>query len=194
VIEIKGVSPSSLLVHFGARIEAELSPAPIFEDLTNCLTSDVPSDIQEQVGSFYRSVFSGVNRAGHGTLAAVISARRRTVPERFRDGIILAPRVSVAERVQSVLAKNDCSSNTQLQACAALITGMLLSDGVTIFGSDGTVRAYNVFIKHPKGRANVSGGARMRTFDAMADLLGEELVGAFIQSQDGQVQFRGNKR
>jgi hypothetical protein len=157
------------------------------------LTLDVPSDFQEQVGSFFRNVFSGVFRASHGTLAAIISARKRAIPKSFRDGIALSPPISAAAKIHDVLTKSDCNSNTRLQACAALITGMLLSDGITLFGSDGTVLAYNVFLKHPEKTASVTGGARMRTFNALADRVGQDLLGAFIQSQDGRVQFKGER-
>jgi hypothetical protein len=194
VIQVRGVWLSSLLVYFGATIEAEVSPVPILQELVNSLAADVPDEIQEQVSSFYTTVFSGVSRAGHGALAGVMSGRKRALPPKFRDGIVLSPPLSIASKIQNVLAKSDCGSNTQLQACAALITGMLLSDGITLFGSDGTVRAYNVFIKHPKGPANVAGGARMRTFEVMCDLVGSDLVGAFIQSQDGRVEFQGKPR
>ncbi len=182
VIQVKGVSQSSLVVHFGATTETQVSPVPILNQLTDCLTSDVPTEIQEQVGSFYRTIFSGVFRAGHGTLAAVISSTKRSIPKAFRDGIPLSPPISVTSKVQDLLGKTDCGSNTQLQACAALITGMLLSDGITLFGSDGAVRAYNVFIKHPRETTGATGGARMRTFNVLASRVRRDLVGAFIQS------------
>src|SRR5260370_7317479 len=183
VIQVKGVSQSSLLVHFGAAIEDEVSAVATLNQLTDCLTLDVPADVQEQVGTFYRAVFSGVCRAGHGTLAAIISGAKRTIPKTFQDGIPLSPSISVTSKVQDVLAKSDCASNTQLQACAALVTGMLLSDGITLFATDGTVRAYNAFINHPRKIANPGGGPRMRTFIVMSEVVGRCLVGAFIQSQ-----------
>jgi hypothetical protein len=194
VIQVSGFSHSSLLVHFGATKEIEVSPLPRLKEFVGCVIRDVPGEINEQSASFFTGVLSGVLRAGHGTLAAVIPARRRTVPKVFRDGIILSPRISVGDKIKEVLAKSDCSSNAKLQACSALITGMLLSDGITVFGSDATVRAYNVFVKHPKTSESAVGGARTRTFKVMSGLLRGDLIGALIQSQDGRVEFRGKKR
>ena len=193
VIQVNGVSQSSLLVYFGATIESDVSPIPVLNEWITSLVADVAADIQEQTASFYKNVFSGVLRAGHGTLAAVMHGENEKVPQSFRgDGIILAPPISVASKIEEVRSTRDCNSNAKLQACAALITGMLLSDGITLFGSDGTVRAYNVFIRHPKGVGNVTGGARMRTFKVMSGLVGRDLLGAFIQSQDGRVDFHGS--
>jgi hypothetical protein len=195
VIQVNGFSRSSLLVHFGAAKSIEVSPLPKLQGFANCIVKDVPEYIQEQVASFFMQVLSGVLRAGHGTLAAVISARKRMVPKAFRrDGIVLTHSISVPARVADVLVKTDATSNARLQAAAALITGMLLSDGITIFGSDGTVRAYNVFVKSPKSAHAAVGGARTRTFKMMASLVGKDLVGALMQSQDGKVEFKGNAR
>jgi hypothetical protein len=194
VIQVSGFSHSSLLVHFGATKDVEVSPLPKLNDFIACIVRDVPGEIQEQVGSFYMNVLSGVLRAGHGTLAAVMPTRRRTVPKSFRDGITISPRISVPDKIRQMLAKSDFNSNAKLQACSALITGMLLSDGITLFGSDGTVWAYNIFLKHPKGSESVAGGARTRTFKVMCELVGKDLVGALIQSQDGRIDFYGKRK
>jgi len=191
VIQVNGFSRSSLLVHFGATKDVEVSPTPKLVEFTDCLTEDVPAEVQEQVATFYQTVFLGVLRAGHGTLAAVVPGKKRAMPKEFRDGVILSPAISVVRKIQEVLTKSDCGSNAKLQASAALITGMLLSDGITVFGSDGTVRAYNVFVKHPKTSPSAVGGARTRTFNVMCGLIDDVLVGALIQSQDGRVEFKG---
>jgi hypothetical protein len=194
VIQISGSARSSLLVHFGATKDIEVSPLPKVHDFVECIVSNVPEELREQIAGFYMSVFSGVLRAGHGTLAAVLAAKRLTVPKAFRDGVIFSPPIDIAEKIREMLKKRDTTSNAKLQASSALITGMLLSDGITIFGSDGKVRAYNVFVKHPKKRADALGGARTRTFNVMRDLVGKDLVGALIRSQDGRVDSHGKTK
>ena len=194
VIQVSGFSRSSLLVHFGAAKDVEVSPLPKLGDFVDCIVRDVSLDVQEQTASFFLAVFSGVLRAGHGTLAAVMPGRKRALPTAFRDGITISPRISVPAKIKDMLAKLDCNSNAKLQASSALITGMLLSDGITLFGSDGTVWAYNIFVKHPRGSEGVVGGARTRTFKVMRGLVGTDLVGALIQSQDGRVDFYGKHK
>jgi len=187
VIQVSGVSESALLVHFGATKEVEVSPLPKLRDFIDCLVRDVPGEVQEQVASFYEKVLSGVLRASHGTLAAVVPRRRRKLTKAFGDGASLSPLISVAAKIGKVVSRPDCNSNSKLEACAALITGMLLSDGITVFGSDGTVRAFNVFVKHPRDSGSAFGGARTRTFKVLCGLVGRDLVGALMQSQDGRV-------
>lgn len=196
VIRVSGFSHSSLLVHFGATKQGatkqiDVSPLPKLNRFVDCIVRDVSDEMREQVSSFFTNVFSGVLRAGHGTLAAVMPKSKRTVPKAFQDGTPLSPRISIPARVKEMLIKSDCTSNARLQASSALITGMLLSDGITLFRSDGTVWAYNIFIKHPRGLDSVVGGARTRTFRVMRNLVGADLVAAFIQSQDGRVDFYG---
>ena len=70
---------------------------------------------------------------------------------------------------------------------------MLLSDGITLFGSDCTYRAYNVFIKHPQGSQNVAGGARTRTFKVMSCLIGEVLLSHSFSRRMAESNFRGQE-
>jgi len=194
LIQVSGFSRSSLLVHFGATKDIELSPLPRLKEFITCITRDVPGEFQEQVAEFYLGVFSGVLRAGHGTLAAAVAGTKRAMPKAFKDGTTVKPQIAVVDRIKDVLEKTDCTSNTRLQASSALITGMLLSDGITVFGSDGSVRAYNAFVKNPKDGNSAIGGARARAFKVMSGLVGSDLIGAFMQSQDGRVDFCGKKQ
>jgi hypothetical protein len=194
VILVSGFSRSSLLVHFGATDTVEISPLPKLNNFVDAMIRDIPEDVREQAATFYSNVLSGVLRASHGTLAGVIPGAKRAVCQKFKDGIALSPAVSVSARIRDVLTAPNCSSNSKLQACSALITGMLLTDGITLFGSDGTVRAYNVFIKHPRGTDTAVGGARTRTFNIMRGLLGTHLVAALMLSQDGRVEYDGENQ
>ncbi len=195
VIELRGCSGSSLVVHFGAARTEEISPLPALNRFISLLVQDVAADVQEPTATFYRNVVTVVAHAGHGTLAAVVSGKRRALPRQFTDAIRLEPIIYVAQKVSEVLLTGDCQSNTQLLAYNALITGMLLSDGITVFGSDGTVRAYNVFVTHPHRRSGeaIAGGARHRTFAVLSSLVKNgKLMGALIQSQDGRTDFSGS--
>jgi hypothetical protein len=191
VIEVRGVSQSSLLVHFGAGRETDASPAPTIDRFVGTIVDEMPAAIQEQALMFYRGIVTDVLHSGHGALAAVIGKKRKALPKQFSDAIILTPPISVCDKISDLLAKAESQRNMQLQACSSLITGMLLSDGITVFGSDGTVRAYNVFVKHPKTKSAEAsaGGARHRTFQVLSNMVGKELRSAYMQSQDGRVDF-----
>ena len=155
---------------------------------------NVPLGIQEQVRSFYFRVFTTVLRSGHGCLAAVLHERNKKLPLKFRDGVAITPALDVASKVSSLLRTNDCESDTRLRATAALIRGMLCTDGVTLMRSDGSVTAYNIFIKSDKeiGKQTVAfGGARRRAFQTLCSWLGADLRSAFFLSQDGHAEYQG---
>jgi hypothetical protein len=153
----------------------------------------MPQRVQEQALGFYERLFIKVLQAGHGTLAAVMPSTRRVLPQTLRDGIQLGQPIAIAQYIEDVVAKGDSESNTRLNAIGALISGMLLSDGITLFASDGSVRAFNTFIKHPRRQAEHGarfGGARRRTFDLPCTMIDTSLTGVFMQSQDGRVEYK----
>jgi len=193
VVEVRGVGGASLLVHFGASRSTHVSPADALKALVACVVVKVDNSLKEQTSAFYERLFSRALKASHGTLVAVQPANRRVIPPALRDGVILRAPIRIVEPVSELLEHEDCLANTRLQAAGALILGMLLSDGITVFGSDGSVRAYNIFIKHPRSRgqqAQPSGGARRRTFDTLCSMIGKGLDCVFMQSQDGAVDFK----
>jgi hypothetical protein len=113
--------------------------------------------------------------------------------------VLIEPALNVCDRVSAVLEEkeNACGHNTRLRATAALIRGMLLVDGVTVFRPDGSAIAYNVFVKdstHLTTAVATFGGARRRAFQALCSQIGTELESVFFLSQDGHAEFRGSKR
>lgn len=193
LIEVKSASQSHLIIHFGTTKEGEASALPLLAGFLEALVENVAVDVQEQTGSFYRRIFLEVLRAEHGTLAAIMPARRNVVPPRLREGVVLSPPISIPDRVRELAKKTDSESERRLEASGTVVVGMLLSDGITLFGSDGTVRAYNIFVKHPRAKESGGkpvGGARTRSFNIIAGLVGTQLSAAFMHSQDGHVDVK----
>jgi len=194
-IQVSGAGGNSLKIHFGPTEQPGEDPLRVAEGFCKSIVADVPEILQEQVGNFYWRVFSGVLRSGHGCLAIVLKSAKRTLPPQFRDGVIITPALDIAARVESLLKGNNCESDTRLRATAALIRGMLSTDGVTVFRADGSVRAYNVFVRSPETpkASSAFGGARRRAFKALCSWVGRDILSAFFLSQDGHAEFRGNK-
>jgi hypothetical protein len=191
LIELKGVAHSSLLVHFGAARTEDASPVIAISGFVGEIVRDAPGSFQEQAATFYRQLLVDVLHAQHGTLAVVVKARSRVLPRQFSDAVPLIPKLDVCSRIADLLGKSDSTSSERVRACASLIKGMLLSDGITVFGSDASVRGYNAFVKHPrlKSAEAMAGGARLRTLTALEEMVGHCLRGAFMQSQDGHVKL-----
>jgi len=60
----------------------------------------------------------------------------------------------------------------RIQANEALLAGMLNSDGVVVFGTNGTVSRYRIFLKPRRAGergASHKGGGRRRTFELMRE-------------------------
>lgn len=193
IVEVRGFLKSCLLVNFGVTKEGDASPLEALERFVQIIISSAPVDLKELVYTFYSRLLSRIIKESHGTLAAVVSDKKRKIPNRMRDSIILNPVIDVIGKIRDLNSSGDARANTRLEACATLITGMMLSDGITIFGTDGTVRAYNAFIKHPRDAKSLIplGGARSRTYEVLCSMVGKDLVGAFMQSQDGKAEFKG---
>ena len=120
VIQVKGFSHSSLLVHFGATKDVEVSPLPKLNSFVGCIIRDVPDEIQEQVGAFYRTVFAGVLRAGHGTLAAVISGQCHS-NSGFPYLHVRSSKRSIGEFIRHIVRRSTlCLRNPQESAKGAL--------------------------------------------------------------------------
>jgi hypothetical protein len=191
MVALTGVRGSSITVSFGAARTPQVSPTEARAALVSAIVRDVVSDVQEQAAAFYHAIFSGVLRAAHGTLAVVVPSSKRSLPALFRDGVPLEKPVSASDSIRELLRSDSSAASTRLQGQAALISGMLLSDGITAFASDGSVKAYNIFIKHPKGTStSTHGGARRRTFDVLSSKVGSHLTFAFMQSQDGATYYK----
>ncbi len=70
---------------------------------------------------------------------------------------------------------------------------MLSFDGITVFSNDGRIIAYNVFIHAPAPEGVAQDkikGARRRAFTILESRLGESILAAFYQSQDGDTVFK----
>jgi hypothetical protein len=66
---------------------------------------------------------------------------------------------------------------------------MIDSDGVVVFGSDGSVLGYHVFLQpNDEEKLNVPefGGGRRRTFGLMRIRLNAVFSAVFFRSQDGE--------
>ncbi|HEV2221817.1 MAG TPA: hypothetical protein VGR84_02335 [Candidatus Acidoferrales bacterium] len=196
-IEVSGACKNRLRIHFGRVRRSDDDPVLIGARFCRSIVTRVPSEVREQVHNFYRRILGGVLKSGHGCLAIVLRSRpgERRLPSKFRDGVVIEPPIDISKKVATLLKGNNCESDVRLRATAALIRGMLSSDGITVFGSDGSVRAYNVFIKNPiraTGNAPGSGGARHRAYASLCSWVGYDIDSAFFLSQDGQAEFLGS--
>ncbi|WP_285008615.1 hypothetical protein [Pedobacter faecalis] len=190
LIEVKGVTADSLIISFGSHDGSAKSPIKIQDKFIDAILKNVNEDIKEQARNFYQKIFLEVLQKGHGTLACVINSNKKELPKKLSDGIILPKTINVVKTISDLLEKNDLQANSVLEGQFSLISGMMQSDGITVFKNNGSVVAYNVFVKHPAKvmKTATSGGARSRTFITLTDLIGSGIESAYLQSQDGNIE------
>ena len=197
VLELRGSGGVARYVYLsGARVDMPPLPATLGE-LVRSLTRDVEPDVLIDARTFYRRVFVTAMRDSHGMLVAVLPAEPRSTTGRlFADGLLLADPINIIEQIRTYRRAPSEETASAIQAIADLLQGMMSADGITVLRTDGTIAGFNVFIHHrapPRRNDQPVGGARRRTFDALAGEVGHELVGAFYRSQDGFAEWRGDR-
>lgn len=196
LIEVKGSKSPSLMISFGGREESKNSPMDNQMLFIDSIVKNVSPDIREPTRNFYKKIFNENLKIGHGALACVIDYKKRVMPKKLEDGILLKNRINIPVLVRELLDNDDLQSNSQLNGFYSVIIGMLQSDGITVFTDNGEVASYNVFIKHPLSiaKTNISGGARSRTYLTLCGMIGKGILSAYIQSQDGKIEIKRNER
>lgn len=195
LIEVKGIKADTLLVSYDNQHSFKDSPTNNQLNFIKTIVEKVDPELKEQTTNFLKKLYLEILQTGHGTLACSIKSDRKTLPKKLEDGIELSDRISIPNIITEVLDKNDLQANFNLDGTFSLISGMMQSDGITVFTDAGEIAAYNVFIKHPDKikKMNTSGGARSRTFLALSDMIGRGIKSAYIQSQDGKIEYRDGR-
>lgn len=195
LIEVKGINADTLLISYGNNDHIECSPIDNQLSFINCIVKGVKSELKDPTINFFRILFLKVLQEEHGTLACVINHKKKVIPKKLSDGISLLSRVNIPEMIEELLDKNDLQANSKLEGQLSLILGMMQSDGITVFTDKGEIAAYNVFVKHPEkiAKSKTLGGARSRTFLTLSNMIGNGIEAAYIQSQDGNIEYDDGK-
>ncbi len=190
IVEVRGASGLTRYVYLsGARSDAPPRTL-LLHGLLSTIVRDVPEPLVADTWTFYRRVFIDAMRTGHGSLVAV-SPSGAALCSTFADGQILEAPIDVAGSIARYHETRTEESRARVQAYARLLAGMMGVDGITLVRTDGAIIGYNVFIAHPheaSARRSLLGGARRRTYERLAALVGHELAAAFYRSQDGHME------
>ncbi len=172
----------------GSEEEAE-NPARFVNDFVGAVTRNVPEPMRPQLEAFYYRIGVELLTGDHGTLAGVLAPGVER-PGFLSDGIWFKEPVDITTWIHRDEEGATSEGARALLAYAQLIRRMMVMDGVTLFGSDGTVRAYSCFIREARPQVAstyILGGARRRAYHILRSQLGQSLIGALCRSQDGAV-------
>jgi len=143
----------------------------------------------EDFRPYLRRLLTDTLQRCHGTLLGVVEDQQTEIDPTFRDGTWPSPRIALAELRAAAAKTATADSLADLTAAEVLVQGMINSDGIVLFGSDGSVLAFRVFLKPNDEEATKlpeSGGGRRRTYELMKLRLGAAFKAVFFRSQDGQ--------
>jgi hypothetical protein len=155
--------------------------------------ADLEEVAREQVVGYVSRILTESLRSSHGALLAVAPVGEVQLPEAFSDGVILAQPIPLARAALSAIRDQSGGAVSLLRSYEALLRGMIASDGVTILSTDGSIRAFRVFLHSPANRptpqpAQTAGGARTRAFELLRGYVGSPLRAALFRSEDGRME------
>ncbi|MCZ6652979.1 MAG: hypothetical protein O7D91_08125 [Planctomycetota bacterium] len=162
--------------------------------LAAAAVSALEEPMKSQIRPYIERTLSSVCQQCHGTIIAVLSAETGPIPNSLTDGVVLEVPVDLADAFSGLSEEESASALSRLSARETLVRGMIQSDGITILGSDGTVRAFSVFVKpndEERGsmdEMDIKGGARSRAYQLLKLRLGDTLDCVFFRSQDGKME------
>ena len=195
LIRNRGHSPSNCSVrstrYTVALTTTAAKPSPLEADVAKF--ADVASSATQQAtrfNAYLRRLLTGVLQDGHGTLFAVVE----NVPvdletPTLSGGVWLDPKLPLAELHSRAVETGSADALADLQGAEVLLAGMANSDGVVVFGTDGSVLAYRVFLKPDdaeRSQIPEKGGGRRRAFELMKIRLQTVFKAVFFRSHDGE--------
>jgi len=192
VVELRNAKNDTFTASFTSAPASDSQFVSHLEEFARAATSGIPEGDREKFHPYLTRLLADVLQHCHGTLMAVnVPPTDGKAPTGLEDGVWLANPVNLAGAHKIAATARDAASLASLQAAEALLTGMIGSDGVVIFGTNGMILGYRIFLKPTDDEKKAlpdKGGGRRRTFALMQCRLGPNLKAAFIRSQDGDTE------
>ncbi len=194
-VELQNHLGSKQNILLNDKPESEPLPNAYTNELINIICSDIKAESHEPTKTFLGKTLNKALTSCHGTIIAVTSMNKP--PSFLKDGVHLKTPLdfpkSVTEKqnIEKQTSTFDFSADHRLTANAALVQGMISSDGITLFSTSGKLLAYNCFIQSTQNKSGkpIVGGARTRAYEALKGKIGKGISAVFIQSQDGWTKF-----
>ncbi|MCZ8510889.1 hypothetical protein O9H85_00225 [Paenibacillus filicis] len=161
----------------------------LLEDITRGVTSQKLSEIK----ILYSKLLQLTLQKVHGTICTVIKKDVNLNDiALFKDGIRFSEIIDLTEYAEKALMeKADSSELEKYYAISGLMLEMMNVDGITIIDEAGRIRGYNIFVESQQG-IEITGGARTRAAHTIVQSKNKNIVGVYLQSQDGNASYWRN--
>jgi len=194
-VEVSGARGNRRCIHFSAVREDSPSPKDAIDKLAKSITLHVNNKYRSNTYRFVYKTLSNIFQQPHGALVVVLKRRCRKLPQSISDAVSLAKPILLVNRVSDFLTLKDNEAMIKLQATTSILAGMIHSDGIVVFRSDGAILGYRAFLNNSSHKSIAhenSGGARRRTYEALKKLVDKQnIMGVFFRSQDGYAEYYG---
>ncbi len=189
VVELRNTKNETFTASFTSAPASESHFAKHLVDFASTVCQEIDENQRPDFAPYLIRLLADVLQHCHGTLlGAYVSPVDGKPPCTLKDGVWLATPIDLAGAHHAAVETKDAQTLAALQACEALLTGMIASDGLVVFGTNGTILGYRIFLKpldEERKDLPEKGGGRRRTYALMQRRLGAELKAAFFRSQDG---------
>jgi hypothetical protein len=184
----------------GGRMEISLSTATPsnramsgqVSEFAAAACADVAEEARKQASGYLARVLTDCLRGGHGSLLAAVAHDKELDREKLSDGVVLAEPIPLVQTMLSAVSATAVAEASLLRSQESLLRGMMASDGVTVLGTDGSIRAFRIFVQKSENglpaRQSSAGGARSRAFGVLRSYVGNALRAALFRSQDGRME------
>jgi hypothetical protein len=182
----------------GTKLEISLTTAiPSNDGLGRHVTtfaaaacSEVGEEDRDQATGYLARTLNELLRGSHGALLAAVPYRKKLDKEKLSDGVMLPEPIPLIQTMLGAIRGKTAAEASLLRSRESLLRGMVANDGVTVLATDGSIRAFRVFVRTtgillPGGQP---GGARSRAFAVLRGFVGKGLRAALFRSQDGRME------
>lgn len=194
-VEIRTSQGQHKYVNVSSSEEEHYHPGRVVRDFVDCVCKDVDDTVRPMLRSFYNRFGMDVLHSSHGSLVAVLP-KGEPIPRILADGVHLNPPISIVRSVEAILdGAEERDSYIRLFSYNQLLRKLTWMDGIVLLDTEGTILAFNCFIKTSSTSADDSiiGGARRRAYGHMQNSVPTVLAGCLLKSQDGHIEFKGER-
>ena len=192
LIMLKSLSGKRLNVNLSLTTISSHSFEEVIKEFVNASFSKLrttPRKLKE-IKILYENIFEAAFKNIHGAICVVVD-------KDYEDKGFLADGIWLKEPIEfsKLFLQSKSYNETKLLAIAELFIDMLNYDGITVVDNAGRIRAYNVFVETNLNRVKtIVGGARKRAAYTIINSRRKHIIGAYFQSQDGEVLFERVKK
>lgn len=194
----RGISGTESIIDFRFHEDSHLEKGLVLATLSSAFIEKSVHNQNKSIIQAVNKLFCLVNEKSHGSIILIVDNSCTELPtELFMDnGIWLSKPINIVEKLHEISTASIINDiimlSEQYYGLSGLFFEMVNIDGITLLSNDGKILGFNLFAnsKQSKQTKKIVGGARKRAYKALLSSELNCIVGAYFQSQDGDIEFQ----